>query len=112
MIQAMIKLRLPASRMKEAMAVLRPLVESTKTVPGCVDCALHRDVLEDSVLLFYDRWSDEGSFQRHLRSELYRDLFLVMEMAKEVPTVRFDVISQTSGLDAFERARTAAVDLH
>ena len=110
MIQAMIKLRLPAGHMKEAMAVLRPLVESTKTVPGCVDCALHRDVLEDSVLLFYDRWSDEASFQRHLRSEEYRDLFLVMEMAKEAPEVRFDEISHTSGLEAIERARADAVD--
>jgi quinol monooxygenase YgiN len=110
MIQEMIRVRLPASRMKEAMAMLRPLVESTKTVPGCVACALHRDVLEDTVLLFYDLWSDEGDFQRHLRSEEYRNLLLVMEMAKEVPEVRFDVISHTSGLEAIERARIDVAD--
>jgi quinol monooxygenase YgiN len=111
MIQATIKVRLPASRMKDAMAILRPLVESTKTVPGCVDCQLHRNVLEDTVLVFLDRWNDEEALQRHLRSEEYRDLLLVMEMAKEVPEVRFDVISHTSGLEAIERARTDGVPL-
>jgi quinol monooxygenase YgiN len=111
MIQAMIKVRLPASRMKEAMAILRPLVESTKTVPGCVDCELYRDVLEETVLVFHDLWDDQESLQRHLRSERYRDLLLVMEMAKEVPEVRFDEISHTSGLEAIERARTDLADL-
>ncbi len=112
MIQAMIKIRLPASRIKEAMAILRPLVESTKTVPGCIDCELHRDALEDTVLVFQDRWSDEEGLQRHLRSDEYRDLLLVMEMAREVPEVRFDVISQTSGLEAIEKARADLADLY
>ncbi len=112
MIQAMIKIRLPASRIKEAMAILRPLVESTKTVPGCIDCGLHRDALEDTVLVFQDRWSDEEGLQRHLRSDEYRDLLLVMEMAREVPEVRFDVISQTSGLEAIEKARGDLADLY
>ena len=110
MIQATIKVRLPAGRVKEAMAILRPLVESTKTVPGCVDCELHRDALEDTVLVFLDRWSDEEELERHLRSEQYRDLLLVMEMARESPEVRFDVISHTSGLEAIERARKVAAD--
>jgi quinol monooxygenase YgiN len=111
MIQAMIKVRLPASRIKEAMAILRPLAESTKTVPGCVDCELYRDVLDETVLVFHDLWDDEEGLQRHLRSERYRDLLLVMEMARETPEVRFDEISHTSGLEAIERARTDVADL-
>ena len=63
MIQGMIKVRLPASRMKEAMAIPRPLVESTKTVSGCVDCELYRDVIEDSVLVFHNRWNDEEGLE-------------------------------------------------
>ncbi len=110
MIQATIKVKLPAGRIKEAMTILRPLVESTKIVPGCVDCDLYRDVLEDTVLVFEDRWDDEEGLRRHLRSEEYRNLLLVMEMAKEVPEVRFDVISRTSGLEAIERARTDAAN--
>ncbi len=110
MIQETIRIRLPASRIKEAMAILRPLVESTKTEAGCVDCELHRDVLEEAVLVFHDRWSDAEGLRRHLRSERYRDLLLVMEMAKEVPEVRFDEISHTSGLEAIETARTDLTD--
>ncbi len=112
MIQETIRIRLPVSRIKEAMAILRPLVESTKTVPGCVDCELYRDVLEDTVLVFHDLWDDEEGLQRHLRSDEYRDLLLVMEMAREVPEVRFDVIAHTSGLEAIERARTGPADRH
>ncbi len=112
MIQAIVKLKLPTSRVKEAMAILRPLVESTKAEPGCIDCGLHRDALQDTVLVFQDRWNDEEGLQRHLRSERYRDLLFVMEMAKEVPEVRFDVISHTSGLEEIEKARTDTDGLH
>jgi quinol monooxygenase YgiN len=111
MILAMIKVRLPASRMKEAMAILRPFAEWTKTVPGCVNCELQRDVLEDTALVVHDRWNDEEGLQRHLRSKEYRDLLLVMEMAQEPPEVRFDVISHTSGFEVIERARTDMADV-
>jgi quinol monooxygenase YgiN len=110
MIQATIKVKLPASRFKEAMAILRPLVESTKTAPGCIDCELHRDVLHDAVLIFYGRWNDEEGLQRHLRSDEYRNLLSVMEMAREVPEVRFDLIARTSGLEVVESARTDLAD--
>ncbi len=106
MIQAMIKVKLPASRMKEAMAILRPFAEWTKTLPGCVACELHRDALEDEVLVFHDRWKDEENLRRHLCSKEYRDLLFVMEMSREPPEVRFDVISDTRGFEAIERART------
>lgn len=71
---------------------------------------LHRDVLEDTVLVFEDRWNDEEGFRHPLRSDKYRELLLVMEMANEFPEVRFDVISQTSGWETIERARTNVAD--
>ncbi len=105
MIQTTIKLKLPPSRMQEAMAILRPLAGWTKTVPGCLKCELHRDVLDDDALVFHDSWNTEEDLQRHLRSREYRDLLLVMEMAKEPPEVRFDVITDSSGFEAIEKAR-------
>ncbi len=111
MIQEKIRMRLSPSRIKDAIAILRPIVASTKTVPGCVDCELYRDALDETVLVFHDLWDNQEGLQRHLRSEKYRDLLLVMEMAREVPEVRFDVIAHTSGLEAIERARTGVTDL-
>ena len=107
MIQATVRMELPTGRMKEALAILGPIAERTKTERGCLGCQLHRDVLEERVLVFENRWADEEHLQRHLRSAEYRDLLLVMEMAAKPPEVRFDTVSHSSGFETVEKARTS-----
>jgi quinol monooxygenase YgiN len=107
MIQATVKMVLPPGRMKEALAILGPIAERTKTERGCLDCQLHRDALEEHVLVLENRWADEENLQRYLRSAEYRDLLLVMEMAEKPPEVRFDTVTHSTGFETVEKARTS-----
>jgi hypothetical protein len=43
--------------------------------------------------------------QRHLRSESYQRVLLVMEMATTSPEIRFDIITDTGGVEIIEEAR-------
>ena len=106
MIHATIRMELPAGRVQEAMHILGPIAERTKAERGCVECQLHRDVHEDNILIFENRWADEEHLNRHLRSEEYRELLLVMEMANNPPEVRFDTVTHSSGFETVLKARS------
>jgi quinol monooxygenase YgiN len=91
--------------MEEVMAVLGPMVERTREERGCSGCELHRDALEENVLAYEEWWETEEDLERHLRSEGYRTLLLVMEMARVPPEVAFETVSHVAGIEKIERAR-------
>ena len=51
--------------------------------------------------------SDED-VKHHLRSEKYRNILLVVEMAAEAPEIRFDTIAHSTGVEIIEQAREQA----
>ena len=105
MIQSTIRIVLPGNRLKEATAILGPMAERTRTERGCLGCHLHRDVLEENVLIFEESWASHADMERHLRSQEYRHLLLVMEMGLEKPEVRFDTVERSSGIETIKQAR-------
>jgi quinol monooxygenase YgiN len=106
MIHAGIRMKFAAKEFVEASEILGPLAEQTRITPGCLECYLYRDMQEDRVLLFEQWWESEADLDRHLRSELYQQVILVMELAQEFPSVRFSDISQTTGMETIARSRT------
>ena len=48
---------------------------------------------------------NDQDMQRHLRSEKYRKILLVVEMAAEPPEIRFDTIAYSTGVEIIEQAR-------
>jgi len=56
-------------------------------------------------ILLDELWLSEAELQHHLRSERYRKILLVVEMAQEPPEIRFDIIVRSSGVDTIEKAR-------
>jgi quinol monooxygenase YgiN len=105
MIHSMVRMVLPSDRLSEAMEVLGPIAERTRTERGCLGCHLHQDVLEDNVLIFEESWASEADLERHLCSQDYRQLLLIMELAKVPPEVRFDTVSNSTGFETIQKAR-------
>ena len=50
-------------------------------------------------------WRTGEGLDLHLRSEEYRNLLLVLEMALKQPEIRFDTISSSTGIETIEKAR-------
>jgi quinol monooxygenase YgiN len=95
MIHAMVRMVLPAERLSEVMTILSPMAERTRAERGCLGCHLYRDAMEAS----------EADLEQHLRSDEYRQLLLVMELAKVPPEVRFDRVSHSTGLETIQAVR-------
>ena len=64
--------------------------------------------MEDNALQFEEMWRSEEEFERHLRSDEYHRVLLVLEMAMKQPEMRFDSISSSAGIETIEKARSHA----
>lgn len=103
--KATIRICISGKKRKEAVIVLRDLMEETKLKTGCVSCRLYQDVQEDRWLMLEEIWTSQKDLERHLSSDKFLSVLLVMEMATEVPEVRFEVISHCSGIETIEKVR-------
>jgi len=73
--------------------------------PGCLSCHIYGDLQEKNVLMLKEIWRSEEDLDHHLRSEEFRNLLLILEMALEQPEIRFDTISSSTGIETIEKAR-------
>ena len=105
MFLATIRMTIPAKKVSEALRILRSMAEDCRVHSGCFGCHIYRDVQEDNVFLFEEMWSNEEDLTKHLRSEKYRNVLLVLEMALKQPEIRFDTISSSAGIEMIEKAR-------
>lgn len=105
MLRSTVRMILPAEKHRDALEILASVSEQTQFEPGCVISRLYRDVNNERTALLEELWLTLEDLLRHLQSEKYRKILLVIEMAVEPPEVRFDTITHTSGMETIEAAR-------
>jgi len=105
MVLATIRMTIYARKFGEALRILRSVAERSKVQPGCLSCQVYRNGQEDNVLMFEQQWSNEADLERYLRSDEYRQVLMVLEMATKRPEIRFDTILSSTGIETIEKAR-------
>lgn len=88
---------------------LSALVSPTTVEPGCMGCSLYTEVSNANKFYFETRWRSEAELFKHLRSEQYRHLLILIELGKEPPTVEFHDVSKTQGLELVMAIRRNAI---
>ena len=106
MVLATIRMMMSAKRFGEALRILRSMAEQSRVQPGCLSSQIYRNGQEDNVLMLEQLWSNEEDLERYLRSDEYRQVLLVLEMAMKQPEIRFDTILSSTGIETIEKART------
>ncbi len=105
MVLATIRMTIPSKKFGEALRILRSVAEVSKVRTGCLTSRVYRNGQEDNVLLFEQLWSNEADLERHLRSDEYHKVLVVLEMAIKQPEIRFDTILSSAGIETIEKAR-------
>jgi len=105
MILATIRMKISPPKRGEALKILKSTVERNRILPGCLSCRIYEDTEEDNVLMYEEMWKSEAELEEHLRSEEYRKVLLVMEMALHHPEVGFNTLSSSTGIETIEKAR-------
>ena len=107
MILATVRMAIPPPKHSEALKILRSMVEMCRDDPGCLSCHIYGDLQEKNVLMFEEVWRSEKDLDLHLRSDEYRNLLLVLEMALKQPEIKFYTISSSTGIETIGKARGA-----
>ena len=108
MIHSTLRIVTDPLKMAEAFAILLAMAERIRVMSGCISCRVYRDAQEDRSLMFEEIWKCEEDLNRHIRSDEYRNVLLVVEMAVEKPEIRFETVSQVTGMETIEKARALA----
>jgi len=106
MVRSIIRMLIPLEKQSEALEILGSMIEQTQFEPGCLSCRLYRGVEDTLAIMLEELWLSEEDVQRHLRSDKYHKVLLVVEMAVEPPEIRFDTIALSMGVERIEQART------
>ena len=109
MIIATFRMRIPPQKSTEALKILRLESEICRDDPGCHSCHVYGDLQENNAHMLEEVWWTEEELDTHLRSDEFRNLLLVMEMADKKPEIRFDTVSNSAGIEMVEKARSKAV---
>ena len=109
MVLVTLRMAIPLQKRGEALKILKAMVAQNQARPDdCVFCRICEDALEDNILQFEEMWKSQEELEHHLRSDDYRKVLLVLEMALKQPEIRFDAISSSTGIEAIEKARSHA----
>jgi quinol monooxygenase YgiN len=106
MVRTTIRMLIPLEKQSEALEILGSIIEQTQFQPGCISSRVYRGVEDARAIMLEELWASDEDVQHHLRSDKYRKILLVVEMAAEPPEIRFDSIAHTSGVETIEQART------
>lgn len=102
LITSTVRMVFSVSSREEALRVLRGLVGPVRSHPGCLATRLMQDVDDERVLTWVDQWRRREDHERHVRSDAFRRLLAVMDLAAEPPTFEVDDVSRRRGFEVVE----------
>ena len=86
---------------------LESLVGPIQVQPGCLECRLLKSLPEKRMYVLA-RWETQRDLIRHLQSESYKKLLLLMELSAAPPVVEFFNVLEIRGLDLVEAVRNSS----
>ena len=105
MVHSTIRMQIPTKRRGEALKILSSVAERCRFEVGCISCRVYQGVGVEHVVMLEELWGREEDLERHLQSDEYRQVLLVVEVALEPPEIRFNTISHSTGFETIEKAR-------
>jgi len=106
MILSTIRMVIPAKKHNEVIKILRSIALKTRDESGCLGCCIYRDVEDNNVFMFQQHWKSEESLNLHVCSVYYLNILLILEMSIKQPEVRFETISDSTGIETIEKMRS------
>ena len=95
-------------KLQELGKALASLVGPIQVQPGCLSCRLFQGWSNPEALQMEARWDTQEDLIRHLRSDVYKRLLLLMELSSAPPVLEFVTVTEFRGLDLVQEARPPA----
>ncbi len=99
MIQASLRIVAPPEKRDDVLGTFRSLLGPTRVAPGCLQCHVCVDMEDENAITYVEEWQATEYLERHLRSDQYRRVLAMIETSTEAPELRYNTISETTGLE-------------
>ena len=103
-VHSTIRMLIPLNKQSEALEILQTVHAQIQFNPNCISTHLYRGVDDGRAVMIEERWTSDEHVIQHLRSDIYRRILLVVEMAEEPPEIFFEVIERSTGIEKIEQA--------
>ena len=103
MVRLTVRLRVSARDASDLLESFRYLMARTRLEPGCLECSTWADA--DASIHYLEEWASEADMRRRVCSDRFLWLLALLETASEPPTVHFDFVTTTRGLDYVAEVR-------
>ena len=92
---------------EEALKILRLLTGPTQVQPGCLVCEVFQQESTQKPLrvCLLEKWETQERLEQHIRSEQFRKVLAVMDLACEPPEIEFDTVSESGGMEIIQALR-------
>jgi quinol monooxygenase YgiN len=105
MIEAIIKMTVPAEKRKEVLQTIKAILGPIRRERGCISCNCSVDVEDERIFFFKEEWDTRDDLDNHLRSGRYGVLIGAMSLLKAAPDIRFNTIVSTAGAEEIKAER-------
>ena len=105
MIIELVSMSVSDKKRQELGKALASLVGPIQVQPGCLSCRLSQSLPQPDDLQIEARWESREDLIRHLQSDGYKRLLLLMELSAAPPILEFLTVLEVRGLDLVETAR-------
>ena len=94
---------------KDVINIFDSLAGSISVKPGCKKVNLYSNINNDDDFLLILEWNSQGEMEKHIRSEDFRKIMVLMDLSNEAPIIRFNTVSSTMGFELIEKIRLNSV---
>ena len=105
MIIASLRLSVPPEKKDEILRTLRMVMGPTLAHLKCISCSLYQDFEDEKIVSFVQEWESQEALDEYIRSDAYRKILAVMELASEPPEIKFVESLKTNGMELIEEIR-------
>ena len=105
MIQASLRIVAPPEKRDDILRTFRSLLGPTRVASGCLQCHVCVDMEDENALIYVEEWQTTEDLERRLQSDQYRRILAMIEASTEPPELRFNTISETTGLEYLAAVR-------
>lgn len=103
MIESILKVIADSSNKDEILEILYSVKGPTEANPECLNSSLFQDLEDQRIIYYKEVWQDKAALTEHIRSDIYRNIFAVMDMSGEPPDIKFNMVSNTTGMDFIKK---------
>lgn len=94
-----------AEKLKSVLEIANAHSGQTQVQSGCMSARFYRGIDDPNSFLLIEEWMSKADLDRHLRSEYYRNILALIEMSREMPEMKFNTISSTTGMEGLKATR-------